>query len=121
MRSTRKCISTRSDESNDEHVQQFNREGGKNREEIRISDAVNENKTKKNKTNKKENRFEQALELPTLANINPRSVYNKIDEFNTFVKEETIDVVFISESWERENLTLEKIIELDDHTVISKC
>jgi hypothetical protein len=54
-----------------------------------------------------------------LANINPRSVYNKIDEFNTFVKEETIDVVFISESWERENLTLEKIIDLDDHTVIS--
>ena len=51
--------------------------------------------------------------------MNPRSVYNKIDEFNTFVKVETMDVVFISESWERENLTLEKIINLEDHTVIS--
>ena len=57
--------------------------------------------------------------MPTLCNINPRSVYNKIDEFNTFVKEETMDVVFISESWERENFTLDKIINLEDHTVIS--
>ena len=32
---------------------------------------------------------------------------------------QSIDVVFISESWERENLTLEKIFDLDDHTVIS--
>ena len=30
-----------------------------------------------------------------------------------------MDVVFISESWERENLTLDKIINLEDHTVIS--
>ena len=35
------------------------------------------------------------------------------------MKEETVDVAFMSESWEREYLTLDKIINLDDHTVIS--
>ena len=59
------------------------------------------------------------MDLPTLCNINPRSVYNKIDEFNTFIKEEDVDVAFLSESWEREYLTLDKIIKLEDHTVIS--
>ena len=52
-------------------------------------------------------------------NLNPRSVYNKIDEFHTFVEQEEVDVVFMSESWERNNLTLEKIVHLENHTVIS--
>ena len=30
-----------------------------------------------------------------------------------------LDVIFISESWERENKTLEQIIELDDYTIVS--
>ena len=68
---------------------------------------------------KKSNKHMQALILPTLCNINPRSVYNKTDEFQTFVKEEDIDVVFISESWEREYLPLQQIIKLEDHIVIS--
>ena len=57
--------------------------------------------------------------MPILCNINPRSVYNKTNEFCDFVKEEQCDVIFISESWERENLTLEKVIKLEDHTIIS--
>ena len=61
----------------------------------------------------------QALMLPTLCNVNPRSVYNKIDEFHNFVKQESLDVIFISESWERENLPLKEIIKLEEHTVIS--
>ena len=64
-------------------------------------------------------RIEQALSLPTLCNMNPRSVYNKLEEFHTFVKEEELDVIFLSESWEREYLTLDKVIRLEDHTVIS--
>ena len=67
----------------------------------------------------KTNRFTQALNLPTICNINPRSVYNKIEEFHTLVKEEEIDVVFMSESWERDYLPLNRIIKLEDHTVIS--
>ena len=52
-------------------------------------------------------------------NLNPRSVYNKIDEFHTFVEQEEVDLIFMSESWERNNLTLEQIVHLENHRVIS--
>ena len=61
----------------------------------------------------------QALSLPTICNMNPRSVYNKVEEFHTFVKEEQVDLLLMSESWERDNLTLDQIIQLEDHTIIS--
>ena len=64
-------------------------------------------------TNKK-NRFQQALYLPKICNLNPRSLYNKIEEFQEFVIQEEIDIVFISESWERENLELKDLIKLED-------
>ena len=51
--------------------------------------------------------------------MNPRSVYNKVQEFHTFVEEEEVDLIFMSESWEREYLTLDQIIKLEDHVVIS--
>ena len=51
--------------------------------------------------------------------MNPRSVYNKVDEFHAFVEEENVDILFMSESWERENLQLDQIIHLDNHTIIS--
>ena len=65
------------------------------------------------------NKFFQALSLPTICNMNPRSVYNKVQEFHTFVEEEEVDLIFMSESWEREYLTLDQIIKLEDHVVIS--
>ena len=61
----------------------------------------------------------QALNLPIICNMNPRSVYNKQDEFHTFVEEEMVDLLTMSESWERENLLLDQIVKLDDHTIIS--
>ena len=77
-------------------------------------------KTKRNIiTIKRSNKLVQALNLPTIVNINPRSIYNKSDEFSTFVKEEEADVIFISESFERENLPLQQVINLEDYTVIS--
>ena len=51
--------------------------------------------------------------------MNPRSVYNKLNEFHTFVNEEELDCIFLLESWEREHLTLDKVIKLEDHVVIS--
>ena len=57
--------------------------------------------------------------LPKLCNINPRSVYNKKEEFHALVKEEDLDLIFISESWEREYLPLDEIIRLETHTVVS--
>ena len=43
-------------------------------------------------------------------NINPRSVYNKHDELQALVTEENIDCVFLSESWEQPDLTLEQLL-----------
>ena len=51
--------------------------------------------------------------------MNPRSVYNKVNEFHEFVSEEEIDLLFMSESWERDYLTLDEIIKLEDHVVVS--
>ena len=67
----------------------------------------------------KPDKFMQALELPIIANINPRSAYNKAEELVTFIKEEMVDVLFLSESWERENLQLHELIHLENHTIIS--
>ena len=68
---------------------------------------------------KRSNKLIQALNLPTVMNVNPRSVYNKVNEFHAFVEEEEIDCVFMSESWERPNQPLEEIIHLPNHVVIS--
>ena len=42
-----------------------------------------------------------------------------MDAFHEFVKEESIQLIFISESWERESQTLDKIIKIEDYDVIS--
>ena len=71
-------------------------------------------------TVKRSNKFSHAFHLPKLCNINPQSVYNKQEEFLTFVEYMDCDVIFMSESWERFNFTLEEVMRpLVDHTVIS--
>ena len=79
----------------------------------------NKRKNENLRTIKRNNKVIQALNLPTICNLNPRSVYNKVDEFHTFVEEESIDLLLMSESWEREHLTLNEIINLENHTTIS--
>ena len=39
---------------------------------------------------KKSDKVIQALDLPIVFNLNPRSIYNKVDEFTKFVEEENI-------------------------------
>ena len=68
---------------------------------------------------KRSNKVVQALNLPKVRNLNPRSIYNKINEFTTFVDEEEIDLILLSESWEREELTLDEVINLENHKIIS--
>ena len=51
--------------------------------------------------------------------MNPRSVYNKVHEFHEFVVNEDVDIVFMSESWERENKTLNELISLEGYQVVS--
>ena len=77
------------------------------------------NRIKNIKNIKRSNKLLQALNLPTIMNVNPRSIYNKKEEFHTFVEEYSIDCVFMSESWERPDEPLEQIINLPNHTVIS--
>ena len=61
----------------------------------------------------------QALQLPKLLNLNPRSAMNKLESITRFIEEENIDVAFISETHERENKRLEDHMKLDTHTIIS--
>ena len=68
---------------------------------------------------KRSNKVLEAIELPIVLNVNPRSVYNKVEEFHTLVKELEVDLVMMSESWERETLTLDEMIELEGYIVIS--
>ena len=93
------------------------RKNGEGIKGIQGIDELKETKLKQNKS--KCNNIFQALSLPTVCNINPRSIYNSLDEFHDFVKEETIDAIFMSESWEREYLTLDKVIKLEGYLVIS--
>ena len=51
----------------------------------------------------------QALNLPKVMNLNPRSAMNKLEQIKTFIEEEEIDLAFISESHDRENKKLEEI------------
>ena len=68
---------------------------------------------------KRSNKLGQALNLPKVLNLNPRSIYNKIDEFVTFVTEEDVDLICMSESWEREELTLDEVIQIEDFDIVS--
>jgi hypothetical protein len=45
------------------------------------------NRIKNIKNIKRSNKLLQALNLPTIMNVNPRSIYNKKEEFHTFVEE----------------------------------
>ena len=42
-----------------------------------------------------------------------------MDEFHAFVENENADIIFLSESWERENSTLSDIINLEGYEVLS--
>ena len=57
--------------------------------------------------------------LPKVLNLNPRSIYNKVVEYVTFVKEEEVDLTCISESWERGNQTLNETLSMEDYEIIS--
>ena len=72
------------------------------------------------KTIKRSNKVFEATQLPVVLNLNPRSVYNKVKEFETLFEEMDVDVVFMSESWERENLRLEQLLNLEHVEIIPK-
>ena len=50
------------------------------------------------KTVKRSDKIIEALSLPKVLSMNPRRIYNKLAEFVTFVKEEEVSLICISES-----------------------
>ena len=110
------------DESSNEipvHITTQNRTQSRNR---RDGGANRQN----NKTVRRSNKAVQALILPSVANVNPRSVYNKSEEFVTFVTnivQEGLDLTFISESFEKPEYTLESMLkehtEMEDYDIVS--
>ena len=50
---------------------------------------------------KRSNKILSPSNLPRLMILNPRSIYNKVDDFVSFEEGEKIDIVCMSESHER--------------------
>ena len=64
----------------------------------------------------------EALVLPKVINCNPQSLYNKKDEFLTFLEINDIQLAHISESWDREKWPISdllKDLERKNFTIIS--
>ena len=61
----------------------------------------------------------EALMLPICMNLNPRSIYNKVRAFATFIKEHQVSCVFLSESWERPKYDLSQLLDMEDYTIVS--
>jgi hypothetical protein len=59
-----------------------------------------------------------ATQLPTVVNLNPPSVYNKKAEFKTMMKQLEVDLCTMSESWDRDSLCLEDIIQMEGYQII---
>ena len=59
-----------------------------------------------------------ATQLPIVINLNPRSVYNKQNEFKTMMEQLDVDVCCISESWDRDNMGLEQVIQMEGYQIV---
>ena len=71
------------------------------------------------KTVRRNNLVLQAIELPTVMNLNPRSIYNKLEEFPILLEQYEADVVCMSETWERDDLPLDQLLNLENFSIIS--
>ena len=70
------------------------------------------------KTVRRNNLILQSLHLPVVINLNPRSLYNKTTDFYDIIEQYEADVICVSESWGRENLSIEKLLNLPNHRVL---
>ena len=108
---------------NSEHFSEFEKEGeqipviiSKNRTSAKSS---SEARVPVRKILKRNNVLLQALELPVVINLNPRSIYNKKDDFKKILEQYEGDLIAISESWNRDNLPLDELLQLENYRVIS--
>ena len=59
--------------------------------------------------------------LPTVINLNPRSLYGRLKELKILIQEYKGDLVCVSESWNRENLPLNQIVDIPGFKVFENC
>ena len=52
-------------------------------------------------------------------NLNPRSIYNKKEALCLLLDQYSVDCLTISESWERENLSLSQFLDLENYRVFT--
>ena len=71
------------------------------------------------KLNKRKRKILEASSLPLVAVLNARSLYNKSDNFKTLLSELGIEVSIISETWEREEQSLESLLQMSNYKVHS--
>ena len=64
------------------------------------------------------NKLLEAVQLPVVLNLNPRSLYNKAEEFKLLIEQTNCKLCFISESWDRVDEGLEEIIEMENFRLI---
>ena len=84
------------------------------------SGHVGSDKPLKTKSQPLQNKVINAHFLPSIINCNPQSVYNKVQEFKTFLKMKSVDVAFLSESLERNSETLNSVFsDLKSYEIIS--
>ena len=70
-------------------------------------------------TVKRNNKIIQAISLPVVMNINPRSIYKKSVEFSLLLDQYNADVICMSESFERESKPLQEFLNFENYEVIS--
>ena len=60
----------------------------------------------------------QSMALPTIMNLNPRSIYNKTEDFKLLIDQYDFDCIFMSESWEREKFSLKELLCLENYEIV---
>ena len=71
------------------------------------------------KTIKRSNILLQSMELPVVMNLNPRSIYNKTEDLYVLLEQYQAEVICISESWEREDLPLKQLLDLENFEILT--
>ena len=61
---------------------------------------------------KRSNKLLEASNLPNILIVNPRSVYNKLTQLKSFIKEHNLDLICLSETWERNEEPLSKVLAM---------
>ena len=61
-------------------------------------------------TVKRSNKLLEATNVPVVVNLNPRSLYNKQDEFRTMIEQTEAGICCVSETWDRSHVAGGKLI-----------